>query len=85
MKTLRSYVCGDWFEASSGFRPLVDPCSEETIAQASTEGLDFGAAIDYARNEGGPALRELTFAERGRLVKAMSGALHEHRDELIEL
>ena len=34
MKTLRSYIRGNWHEATSGLVPLVDPSTEETIAQA---------------------------------------------------
>jgi oxepin-CoA hydrolase/3-oxo-5,6-dehydrosuberyl-CoA semialdehyde dehydrogenase len=50
-----------------------------------TEGLDFGAVLAHARGQGGPALRALGFRRRGELLKALSGALHEHRDELLEL
>ena len=46
MKTLKSYVCGSWYEASEGHVPLRDPSTEEVIAQASTTGLDFGAATN---------------------------------------
>ena len=35
MKTLRSYIRGDWHEAQSGLVPLVNPSTEETIAQAA--------------------------------------------------
>ena len=40
----------------------------------SSEGLDYKAILDYARNVGGPALRKMTFQERGRMLKAL--ALH---------
>ncbi|HEX7185205.1 MAG TPA: 3,4-dehydroadipyl-CoA semialdehyde dehydrogenase [Thermoanaerobaculia bacterium] len=85
MKTLRSYVCGRWHEATSGFAPLVNPSTEEAVAQASSEGVDFGAALDYARERGGPALRAMTFGERGLLLKEMSKVLRDHRDELLDL
>jgi len=85
MKTLRSYVNGSWHEASSGFVPLVDPSTEETLAQASSQGVDFGAALDFARERGGPALREMTFAQRGLLLKEMSKVLRDSRDELLDL
>jgi len=85
VKTLRSYVGGQWREARAGFAPLHDPCTEEVIAQASSDGVDFGAALEHAREVGGPALRALTFAERGELLLAASKALHACRDELIEL
>lgn len=84
-KTLRSYVEGSWHEAQSGFVPLVDPSTEEEIGRASTLGLDFAAALAWARDKGGPALREMTIAERGALLKAASKALRDHRDELLEL
>jgi 3,4-dehydroadipyl-CoA semialdehyde dehydrogenase len=85
MKTLRSYVCGRWHEAGSGFAPLVDPSTEEVVAQASSEGVDFGAVLDHARERGGPALRALTFVQRGALLKEMSKILRDNRDELLDL
>lgn len=85
VKTLRSYLAGQWFEAKSGFRTIQEPCGEQTIAQASTEGADFAAALQHAREKGGPALRALSIAERAKLLAAASKALHTHRDELIQL
>jgi oxepin-CoA hydrolase/3-oxo-5,6-dehydrosuberyl-CoA semialdehyde dehydrogenase len=84
MKTLRCYVAGRWHEASTGFRTLVDPCSEEPIARASSAGLDFAAALDAAR-VAGAELRRLGLAERGEILGRASAALHAHRDELIQL
>jgi 3,4-dehydroadipyl-CoA semialdehyde dehydrogenase len=85
MKTLRSYVCGRWHEATSGFVPLLDPSTEETVAQASSEGVDFAAVLQWAQERGGPALREMTFAQRGELLKSMSKVLRDNRDELLDL
>ena len=84
-KTLRSYVEGSWHEADSGFVPLVDPSTEEEIGRASSAGVDFAAALDWARENGGPALCEMTIAERGAALKAASKVLRDHRDELLEL
>jgi oxepin-CoA hydrolase/3-oxo-5,6-dehydrosuberyl-CoA semialdehyde dehydrogenase len=64
---------------------LVNPATEEALATASTEGVDFAGAHAFARDVGGPALRGLTFAERGEILRAMSKAIHAHRDELIAL
>jgi 3,4-dehydroadipyl-CoA semialdehyde dehydrogenase len=85
MKKLRSFLAGSYFEAGSGFVPLHDPSTEEVIAQASSQGADLAAALEYARREGGPALRELTFAQRGELLKAMSKVLRDNRDELLDI
>jgi len=85
MKNLKSYVNGRWHEASSGFVPLVDPSTEETVAQASSDGVDFAAVVAHAREQGGPALREMTFAQRGQLLKDLSKVLRDNRDELLDL
>ena len=85
MKTLKSYVGGRRHEAKEGFVPLVDPSTEEEIARVSSSGVDFGAVLDYSRQRGAPALQALSFVERGELLKAMSKALRENRDELLEL
>jgi oxepin-CoA hydrolase/3-oxo-5,6-dehydrosuberyl-CoA semialdehyde dehydrogenase len=85
MKTLRSYVLDAWHEASGGFVDLVDPSTEEVVARASSRGIDFGAALAHAHAAGGPALRALSFAERGQMLKAISGVLRDNRDELLDL
>lgn len=85
MKTLKSYICGRWHEATSGFATLVNPSTEEEIARASSQGIDFGEVLSYARDKGGPALRAMTFAQRSGLLKEMSRVLRDHRDELLDL
>ncbi|MEM9555561.1 MAG: 3,4-dehydroadipyl-CoA semialdehyde dehydrogenase [Acidobacteriota bacterium] len=84
MRTLRSFVAGSWHTASSGLRPLVDPSTEEVIAQASSDGVDFAAVLESARRAG-DELRRSTFAERGAVLKAVGKALRAERDELLEL
>jgi oxepin-CoA hydrolase/3-oxo-5,6-dehydrosuberyl-CoA semialdehyde dehydrogenase len=85
MITLESYLCGRWQAGKAPFVTLVDPTHEQPVAQASSEGLDLAAAVEYGRKQGGAALRALTFAQRGELLKALSAALHERREELIDI
>ncbi len=85
MRTLRSYVCGRWHEATDRFATLTDPSTEEPIARASSDGIDFGEVLRHAREVGGPALRAMTYGERAAALKALSKALYEHRDELLDL
>jgi 3,4-dehydroadipyl-CoA semialdehyde dehydrogenase len=85
MKTLKSYVQGSWQEGTGSFVTLVDPSTEEEIARASSEGIDFGAVLAWARERGGPALRAMTFGQRAALLKDMSKVLRDHRDELLDL
>ena len=85
MQKLASYVSGSWTHGSGRPVHLVNPTTEENIAEVSTEGLDFGKALAHARGVGGAALRNLTFAERGEILRALSRAIHANRDALIEL
>src|SRR5882724_11130934 len=85
MKILGSYLSGRWTEGSGAPQTLVNPATEEPLAQVSSDGLDLAAALEHARGEGGPALRALSFAERGALLKDMAKAIQAHRDELLEL
>jgi oxepin-CoA hydrolase/3-oxo-5,6-dehydrosuberyl-CoA semialdehyde dehydrogenase len=84
MAVVRSYVAGHWF-APDGGTPVYDAVTGETVAEVSSQGIDFGAALAYGRQVGGPALRELTFHERAELAKAVGQLLRKHRDELYEL
>ncbi len=85
MQTLKSYVEGRWVAGSGAAATLVNPTTEAVMAEVSSEGVDLGAALAYGRNKGGAALRELTFAQRGELLAAVSKAVHGYREELVAL
>jgi 3,4-dehydroadipyl-CoA semialdehyde dehydrogenase len=86
MERLDSFVCDRWVSPSEeGAQPLVNPATEETLALASTSGLALGEAVAFAREQGGPALRALTFGERGELLRAMAKVIHQHRDALLDV
>ncbi|MCS6899227.1 MAG: 3,4-dehydroadipyl-CoA semialdehyde dehydrogenase [Myxococcales bacterium] len=85
METLRSYLSGSWYEASSGFEELVNPTTEEILARASAEGADLAHALHFARNRSGPALRAMTFAQRAEMLKGLAKAIHASREELLDL
>lgn len=83
MQRLSSYCLGAWHAGGPNTATLHDPTTDEAVAECSTEGIDFAAVVRHGREVGGPALRAMTFAERGALLKALSAAIHEHREELI--
>ena len=84
MAVVRSYIAGRWF-APDGGTPVYDAVTGAPVAEVSSAGIDFAAALAHGRQVGGPALRELTFHERAELAKAAGQLLREHRDELYEL
>ena len=71
---LGNYVLGHWTKGKGEGKELYNAINGEVVALASSEGLDFGEILDYGRRVGGPALRKMTFQERGRMIKAL--ALH---------
>ncbi len=85
MIELESYLQGRWQRGSGRGTTLVNPATESPIATSSTEGLDFAGALAHARAVGGPALRRMDFGARGEMLRALSRAIHGHRDELIAL
>ncbi|MEM9489679.1 MAG: 3,4-dehydroadipyl-CoA semialdehyde dehydrogenase [Myxococcota bacterium] len=85
MKRLQSYVEGKWVAGTGSPRALYNPTTEEAVAETSTEGIDFAAAVHFARHTGGPTLRALGFAQRGAMLRAMAKAIHGAREELIAL
>ena len=85
MIQLRSYLSEQWQMGSGTPKVLFNPSTEEAIAESSTEGLDFLSALEYGRSVGGKALREMTFAQRGALLKQMSKVLHADRERLLDI
>jgi oxepin-CoA hydrolase/3-oxo-5,6-dehydrosuberyl-CoA semialdehyde dehydrogenase len=85
MTKLKSYLCGEWMEGEGDGEELLNPATEEVLARASADGLDRNRALVFARSQGGPALRALTFKHRGELIQKTAALLQRHRDELIGL
>ncbi|MEZ4909790.1 MAG: phenylacetic acid degradation bifunctional protein PaaZ [Saprospiraceae bacterium] len=82
---LQSYANGTWVEGKGDGQELYDACTGEVISSASSEGLDFGAMLDYGRKVGNKNLRKLTFHERGRALKALALYLKEHRKKYYDI
>jgi phenylacetic acid degradation protein PaaN len=84
MRAIESYLNGAWRSADAPKTPLVNPATEEVLAEvAPARGLDD--AVRHAREVGGPALRAMTFRQRGALLQAIAKLLHGHREELLDL
>jgi 3,4-dehydroadipyl-CoA semialdehyde dehydrogenase len=82
---LQNYVAGRWLEGSGPGEPLVDPVTGEELARISSQGVDLERALDFARSQGGPALRQLTYVQRADLLAKMAEALSANRDEYFRL
>tara|TARA_B110000091_G_scaffold150337_1_gene159979 strand:+ start:1582 stop:3630 length:2049 start_codon:yes stop_codon:yes gene_type:complete len=82
---LQSYVQGKWVNGEGEGKSLYNAINGEVIAEATSKGLDFGDILTYAREVGSPALRKLTFHERGRMLKALAFHLLEKKAEFYKV
>ena len=78
---LTNYVGGRWVEGTGEGAALIDPSTGTELARASTQGIDMKAALDHARNVGGPNLRKLTYEERAGLLGKIAETLGANRDK----
>ena len=85
MQLLASHLAGAWSPGSGSRTPLVNPTTEEVLAEVSAGGHDLAGAFRYAREVGGGELAGMTFAQRGALLGALAKAIHGAREELIAL
>ncbi|NBO55366.1 MAG: phenylacetic acid degradation bifunctional protein PaaZ, partial [Actinobacteria bacterium] len=72
MKKLQNYIQGKWVEGEGDGQVLYNAVTGVPIAQTSTQGIDMAAALHYARCVGNPALRKMTFHQRGNMLKALA-------------
>ena len=82
---LKNYALGQWVEGEGEGSTLYDGANGEIIGYASSKGLDFDAMLTYGREVGNPALRKMTFQQRGRMIKALALYLYERRKKYYEV
>ena len=78
MKTIASYVLGEWYEADSGFVTLTDPTTEEEIAR-KIRRLRIHRVLQGVRGAQPVDLDALvaTIHSFARFCGTVEGAIHE--------
>lgn len=82
---LHNYLQGAWVPHDGEGIPQFDAIDGTLIGTCGSEGLDYSAILHYARKVGGPALRKMSFQERGRMLKALALFLNEHKEKYYTL
>jgi oxepin-CoA hydrolase / 3-oxo-5,6-dehydrosuberyl-CoA semialdehyde dehydrogenase len=85
MNKLENYITGSWITGDGDGQTLYNAVTGDALAAASTKGLDFKQIVGYARTVGNPALRKLTFHQRGNMLKALALHLRDHLDKFYAL
>jgi 3,4-dehydroadipyl-CoA semialdehyde dehydrogenase len=77
---LSNFIAGRWQNGSGAGTPLFDPVLGDELVRVDATGLDLRAAFAFARDEGGSALRALTYRQRGALLASAVKVLQANRD-----
>ncbi len=85
MKKIGNLLEGEWKTGSGEGIPLMHAITGKAIGLADSEGLPLDRAYIYAREVGGPALRKMTFQERGRMLKRLALFLQERKEDFYKV
>lgn len=80
-----NYVLGEWVEGDGVELEAFHAITGEKIGDISSAGLDYKAILEYGRKVGGPALRKMTFQERGLMLKELALYLMSKKDKFYKL
>ncbi|RZT97732.1 3,4-dehydroadipyl-CoA semialdehyde dehydrogenase [Rivibacter subsaxonicus] len=78
---LSNFIGGRWVAGSGAGTPLFDPVLGTELVRVDATGLDLASAFGFAREQGGAALRALSYRERAGLLAAIGKVLQANRDE----
>ena len=82
---LSNFVAGRWQAGTGAGATLFDPVLGTELVRVDATGLDLAAAFAYAREQGGAALRALSYRERAAMLAAVGKVLQSHRDAYYEI
>jgi 3,4-dehydroadipyl-CoA semialdehyde dehydrogenase len=76
---LQSFLSGTWQQGEGVETELTNPVTGELLATASARKLDLGSALNHARKLGQPALQELSYGQRAKLLEQIADVLSANR------
>ena len=82
---LSNYLNGTWQTGTGAGTVLTDPVLGTELVRVDATGLDLAAGFAFAREQGGKALRALTYKQRGALLAAAVKVLQANRDAYYEI
>jgi len=82
---LSNYIGGRWQAGTGAGTALHDPVLGHALARVDATGLDLAAGFAFAREQGGAALRAMSYRERGAMLGAIVRLLQSHRDAYYDI
>lgn len=82
---LPNFLGGQWHNGTGAGTTLLDPVTGAELVRVEATGLDLEAGFTFVREQGGAALRALTYQQRGALLGAVLKVLQANRDAYYEI
>lgn len=83
---LPNYTQSTWHPIpDAGGQLLHDPVLGTTLARAGADTVDIAAGYHWAREQGGPALRALTYPQRAALLDRVQQVLQARREHYLDI
>src|SRR5437879_273907 len=84
-ENLESYLSGRWLRGEGIETRLVDPVKGDGLAKVAAQGRELAGALAFARRSGQANLRNMSYAERAKLVGAVADVLTANRARYEEI
>ncbi|MDQ0140838.1 3,4-dehydroadipyl-CoA semialdehyde dehydrogenase [Cupriavidus necator] len=82
---LSNYLGGTWQRGIGDGTALFDPVLGDELVRVDATGLDLAAGFAFAREQGGAALRALTYQQRAALLGEVARVLQGNRDAYYDI
>lgn len=82
---LESYINGQWIAGQGAGTEVFNAINGDPVCSVSSQGIDFNDALRYAREQGSPALRKMTFHQRANALTALAKRLMEKKEEFYRI
>ena len=82
---LSNYLGGSWQHGSGAGTALFDPVLGNELVRVDATGLDLAAGFAFAREQGGAALRALSYRQRAALLAEVVKVLQANRDAYYDI
>ena len=82
---LPNFLAGRWQDGTGDGATLLDPVLGTPLVRVSSAGLDLAEGFAFAREQGGAALRALTYKQRATLLGEIVKVLQANRDAYYEI
>lgn len=84
MQTIQSYIKGEWTHGQGEGRPIYDAVTGEHFTNINIDGFDISDILAYGRKHN-KSISQMTFQERGLMLKKLAFYLQKKRRELYEI